>query len=75
MDSFPKLVDDFIKTFDAFVSRHGLQTEDFYYGSKGLPSFVNNLKNKDFKAPNSYVQKVINGEDAYLRRSMSFSFS
>ena len=52
-DSFPKKVDNFIKTFDAFVSRHRLQTEDLFYGSKGLPSFVNNLKNKDFKAPNS----------------------
>lgn len=69
MDSFPKSVDDFIKTFDAFVSRHGLQTEDFYYGSKGLPSFVNNLKNKDFKAPNSYVQKVINGEEWYSAKA------
>lgn len=69
MDSFPKSVDDFIKTFDAFVSRHGLQTEDFYYGSKGLPSFVNSLKNKDFKDPNSYVQKVINGEEWYSAKA------
>ena len=68
-EPFITLVENFINTFDAFVSRYGLQTDDFYYGSKGLPSFVNSLKNKDFKAPNSYVQKVINGEEWYSAKA------
>ena len=64
-DSFPKKVDDFIKTFDAFVSRHRLQTEDFSYGNTGFLSFINKLKNKTFEAIGSRAQKVIDGEKWY----------
>lgn len=62
-DSFLKLTEDFIRTFDAFVTRHGLQADDFYYGnSGGLPSFVNKLRNKNFEEIKSRVQDVADGE-------------
>ena len=64
-DSFLKLIDDFIKTFNEFIARHGLQTEDFSYGNAGFLSFINKLKNKTFEAIGSRTQKVIDGEKWY----------
>ena len=64
-DSFLKLIDEFLKTFNEFVARHGLQTEDFSYGNAGFLSFINKLKNKTFDVIGSRAQKVIDGEKWY----------
>lgn len=61
-EPFITLVENFINTFDAFVSRYGLQTDDFSYTSKGLPAFINKLKSKTFDAIGSNAQKVIDGK-------------
>lgn len=61
-EPFITLVENFINTFDAFVSRHRLQTEDFSYGNTGFLSFINKLKNKTFEAIGSRAQKVIDGK-------------
>ena len=69
-DSFLKLIEDFIKTFDAFVTRNGLQEEDFSYGnSGGLPSFVNKLRNKTFEEIKKRVQDVVDGEKWYSTKA------
>lgn len=61
-EPFITLVENFINTFDAFVSRYGLQTDDFSYTSKGLPAFINKLKSKTLDAIGSNAQKVIDGK-------------
>lgn len=61
-EPFITLVENFINTFDAFVSRYGLQTDDFSHTSKGLPAFINKLKSKTFDAIGSNAQKVIDGK-------------
>lgn len=38
-----------------------LSNDYFFQGTRGVPSFFNKIKNKDYSAPNSYVLQVLSG--------------
>ncbi|MDR1813839.1 MAG: UvrD-helicase domain-containing protein [Tannerella sp.] len=60
------LCKQFIAVYDlkmsAFADRFfakGIPEEDFYYTSKGLPSYFEKIKKRDYADPNRYVDKVL----------------
>jgi ATP-dependent exoDNAse (exonuclease V) beta subunit len=62
-----KLKNDFQKKMTAaanlFFDKNP-DEKDFYYASKGIPGYFKRIKNGDYTEPNTYVNKVLNGEAA-----------
>ncbi|MDR0518196.1 MAG: UvrD-helicase domain-containing protein [Fibromonadaceae bacterium] len=54
---FENKMEEFADMFYALCTKNNLSETDFYYKSKGLPSYFKKIKTQDYAEPNSYVKK------------------